>query len=67
MSKIIAIFMLQVTTRYWHNLNINVWNFNEMLTNDVVSFEQTDPDLVLYCLHCILHHFDESLHLKNLF
>ena len=26
--------------------NINVWNFNETLTNDVVSFEQLAP--VLY-------------------
>ena len=26
-------------------LDINIWNFNEMLTNDVVSFEQPGPEL----------------------
>ena len=30
--------------KYWHILDINVWNFNETLTNDVVSFEQPGPD-----------------------
>ena len=25
-----------------------VWNFNEMLTNDVISFEQLGPDLCTY-------------------
>ena len=25
--------------------DINIWNFNETLTNDVVSFEQPAPDL----------------------
>ena len=25
-------------------LNISIWNFNETLTNDVVSFEQPGPD-----------------------
>ena len=29
--------------KYWRILDINVWNFNETLTNDVVSFEQTRP------------------------
>ena len=24
--------------------NINIWNFNETFTNDVVSFEQPGPD-----------------------
>ena len=31
--------------KYWHILDINVWNFNETLTNDVVSFEQPGPDV----------------------
>ena len=31
--------------KYWHILDINVWNFNEALTNDVVSFEQQGPGL----------------------
>ena len=30
--------------KYWHIWDISVWNFNESLTNDVVSFEQ--PGLV---------------------
>ena len=27
---------------------INVWNFNETLPNDVVSFEQPGPEFVFY-------------------
>ena len=26
--------------KYWRILDINIWNFDEMLTNDIVSFEQ---------------------------
>ena len=26
--------------KYWHVLDIHIWNFNEMLTYDIVSFEQ---------------------------
>ena len=26
--------------KYWHISDINIWNLNETLTNDVVSFEQ---------------------------
>ena len=29
--------------KYWCNWDINVWNFNKMLTDNVVSFEQLDP------------------------
>ena len=29
--------------KYWHIWGINVWNFNETLTNDVGSFEQPGP------------------------
>ena len=32
--------------KYWQIADINISNFNEMLTNDVVSFEQLGPDLV---------------------
>ena len=32
--------------KYWHVWAINVWNFNETLTNDVVSFEQPGPDVL---------------------
>ena len=31
--------------QYWQISDINVWNFNETLTNDVVSFEQPGPDI----------------------
>ena len=27
----------------WHIWDINIWNFNETLTNDIVSFEQLGP------------------------
>ena len=33
--------------KYWHISDINVWNFNETLTNVIVSFEQSGPDLSL--------------------
>ena len=29
--------------KYWWVTDINIWNFNETLTNDVVSFEQLGP------------------------
>ena len=32
--------------KYWHTWDINVWNFNETLTNDVVSFEQPGPGIL---------------------
>ena len=32
--------------KYWQISDIKVWNFKKTLTNDVVSFEQPDPDLV---------------------
>ena len=31
--------------KYWHIWDINVWNFNVLLTNEVVSFEQPGPEL----------------------
>ena len=30
---------------------MNVWNFNEALTNDVISFEQPDPGVIICSLH----------------
>ena len=36
--------------KYWHIWDINVWNFNETLTNDVVSFEQLAPYKIIYSL-----------------
>ena len=31
--------------KWWRISDINVWNFNETLTNDVVSFEQPGPGI----------------------
>ena len=33
-------------------VDINVWNFNETLTNDIVSFEQPGPEMQLPWLLC---------------
>ena len=30
--------------KYWQISEINIWNFNETLTNNVISFEQLGPD-----------------------
>ena len=38
---------------YWHIWDINVWNFNVSLTNDVISFEQLGPDIIK--VFCSLH------------
>ena len=35
--------------KYWPISDISVWNFNETLTNDVVSFEQPGPDMIALC------------------
>ena len=32
-----------VNKKYLRIKDINIWNFNETLTNDVVSFEQPGP------------------------
>ena len=34
--------------KYLHIWDINVWNFNVSLTNDVVSFEQPDPGVYVW-------------------
>ena len=39
--------------KYWHVWNINAWNFNDTLTNDVVSFEQPGPDRYLWRVFCV--------------
>ena len=36
-------FSLFFQQKYWHILDMNTWNFNETLTNDVVSFKQPGP------------------------
>ena len=40
-------FSIFFNKKYLHISDINVWNFKEMLTNDVVSFEQPGPDGVI--------------------
>ena len=42
--------------KYWHIWNINVWNFNDTLTNNVVSFEQLGPSLLAWAkANSLLH------------
>ena len=36
MQKLFTVFK----KKYWHIWDINFLNFNEMLTNDITSFEQ---------------------------
>ena len=39
MQKLLTFFQ----QKYWQISDMNIWNFNETLTNDVVSFEQPRP------------------------
>ena len=39
MQKLLTFFQ----QKFWHFSDNNVWNFNETLINDVVSFEQPSP------------------------
>ena len=41
LQKLLTFF----STKILANLDINVWNFKEMLTNDIVSFERPGPGL----------------------
>ena len=41
MQKLLTFFQ----QKYWCISDINIRNFNETLTNDVVSFEQPGPDV----------------------
>ena len=44
LQKLLTIFQ----QKYWRipNINVRVRNFNETLTNDVVSFEQPGPEVI---------------------
>ena len=44
LRKLLTFFQQKILALIW---DINVWNFNETLTNDVVSFKQPDSDLLL--------------------
>ena len=44
MREAFAASLIFFNKKYWHILDINVCNFNETLTNDVVSFEQPGPE-----------------------
>ena len=41
MQKLLTFFQ----QKFWCISDIKVWNFNETLTNNVVSFEQPGPEL----------------------
>ena len=47
LQKLLTIFQQKILV-YFNNINNQ--NFNEALTNDVVSFEQPSPDLDMNCL-----------------
>ena len=40
------------TKKYWQISDIKVWNFNETLTNDIVSFEQLGPGFINLPIKC---------------
>ena len=44
--------------KYWHILDISIWNFNETLTNPVVSFEQLGTDCFMWEYTAILWRSD---------
>ena len=46
MQKLLSFFQ----QKYWTTSDMNVWNFNETLTNDVVSFEQLGPGIDFYLI-----------------
>ena len=41
--------------KYWQISDINVLNFNDMLTNDVVSFEQPGPGVIAEWLELLCY------------
>ena len=46
--------------KYWHIWDINIWNFNETLTNDSICFEQLGPDFENPEACGLLHHMPVS-------
>ena len=48
MSEAFAKLLKFFNKKYWRIRDITVLNFNETLTNDVVSFEQLGPELYLF-------------------
>ena len=46
LQKLLTFFQQKILAylKYWRTSDIKVWNFNETLTNDVISFEQLGPD-----------------------
>ena len=52
MQKLLSLFQ----QKYWNVSDINVWSFNETLTNKVVSFEQPGPEVQV----CIIDLYKES-------
>ena len=41
-------FLHFFSKKYWLISDINAWNFNERITNDIVSFEQPGPSTLQY-------------------
>ena len=39
--------------KYWCISDIDIWNFDEMLTKDGGSFEQPGPDLIILKYFCL--------------
>ena len=47
MREAFALLLTFFQHKYWHISDINMWNFNETLTNNIVSFEQPGPGFLL--------------------
>ena len=43
LQKLLTVFQ----QKYWHILDISIWNFNDTLTNAIVSFEQLAQENIL--------------------
>ena len=52
MRKAFARFSHFFQQKYWRIFDINVLNFNETLTNDIISFEHPGPVLVFLFMSC---------------
>ena len=51
--------------KYWHISDINLLNFNETLTNDVVSFEQPGPVFQSSC--ALINQLKLALEMQELY
>ena len=51
MREAFAVFLHFFNKKYWCIWDINIWNFNKTLTNNIISFEQLGPALSLLAVH----------------